>query len=260
MEFLSFEKLPSYFFSANRQFEKNECHMNRIYELSVLLIVRKGILRFTENGAPIEVHAGEYYIQKPNIYQQGLTPSEMPNYYFIHFSGHYHKGGSLPIRGNFNIDHIQPIIDEIEQLDPFAEQVEQNYLFYKLLLTLKNDLKDKTVTEKLRIFLLENYTKQIHLNDLIEISLLSKNQIINVFKEAYGTTPHKYLTKFRLQKASELILATNLPIQEICYQVGFTEYSSFFKLFRSMYSVSPYDYRKKQSPKSLPAGVYFSPD
>lgn len=259
MEYLSFEKPISYFFSSNRQFEKNECHMNRVYELSVLLIIRKGILRFTENGTPVEVHAGEYYIQKPNLYQQGLIPSDMPNYYFIHFSGHYHKGGALPIRGNFNIDHIQPIIDEIEALDASAEKIEQNYLFYKLLISIKNDLQNRSVAEKMRIFLLENYKNPIILDDLNKISLLSKNQTINVFKETYGVPPHKYLTRFRLQKASELILATNLPLQEICYQVGFTEYSSFFKLFRSMYSVSPNDYRKKQSPKELPEGVYFSP-
>ena len=124
MKKLSFEKLPHYFFSANRQFEQNECHMTRIYELSVLLLVRKGVLRFTENGVPTEVHAGEYYIQKPNTYHEGPMPSDAPNYYFIHFVGHYNKAGALPLRGQFNIDHIQPIIEKIEALGGGAEKIE----------------------------------------------------------------------------------------------------------------------------------------
>jgi len=257
MKNLSFEKLPHYFFSANRQFEENECHMTRIYELSVLLLVRKGVLRFTENGVPTEVHAGEYYIQKPNTYHQGPIPSDTPNYYFIHFVGHYSRAGALPLRGKFNIDHIQPIIEKIEGLGSVAEKIEYECLFYKLLTTLKNDLSDKSVAEKMRTFLLEHYTEPIRLDDLNKISLLSKNQTINVFKNTYGSTPHKYLTEFRIQKASELILATNLPINEICYQVGFTEYSSFFKLFTQRFGKSPHDYRKSHSTNALPDGLYF---
>ncbi len=116
MEKLSFEKLPHYFFSANRQFEENEYHMDRVYELSVLLLIRKGVLRFTENGVPVEVSAGEYYIQKAGIQQCGVAPSDAPNYYFIHFRGHYSKAGALPLKGKFNIDVIQPIIYYVKSM------------------------------------------------------------------------------------------------------------------------------------------------
>ena len=101
MKNLSFEHLPQYCFSANRQFEKNECHMERTYKLSVLLLVRRGVLRFSENGVPIEVSAGEYYIQCAGLHQQGPVPSDSPNYYFIHFKGDFCKAGALPIRGKF---------------------------------------------------------------------------------------------------------------------------------------------------------------
>ena len=86
MEKLSFEKMPHYIFSVNRQFEKNEYHMNRIFNESVLILMRKGVLRFNENGVPVQLNAGEYYIQKAGLNQQGVTPSDSPNYFFIHFS------------------------------------------------------------------------------------------------------------------------------------------------------------------------------
>jgi AraC-like DNA-binding protein len=256
---LSMDVLPKYMLSAYRKFAKKEKHITRTIPENVLILMVSGSLYFTEDGVDTLVQAGEYYIQKPNTYHEGPMPSDAPNYYFIHFVGHYNKAGALPLRGQFNIDHIQPIIEKIEALGGGAEKIEYEHLFYNLLTTLKNDLSDKTVAEKMRAYLLENYTSPIHLDDLNKISLLSINQTINVFRNTYGTTPHKYLTEFRLQKASELILATNLPINEICYQVGFTEYSSFFKLFSQRHGKSPQDYRKSYSTNTLPEGLYYQP-
>ena len=52
MDYLSFEKMPHFIFGSNRQFTENEHHITRIYDMSVLLLMRKGVLRFTENGTP----------------------------------------------------------------------------------------------------------------------------------------------------------------------------------------------------------------
>lgn len=258
MEKLSFEQLPHYFFSANRQFEKNELHINRIYELSVLLLMRKGVLKFTENGVPVEVSAGEYYIQQAGMYQQGVVPSDSPNYYFIHFEGHFSKAGALPIRGKFNIDVIQPIISEIEMLGEAAEKLEYEQLFYKLLTALKTNLNVTSVAETLRTYILEHYKENLTLDNFAKFSLLSKNQTINVFKDTYGMTPHKFLVEFRLKKAGELILATDYPINEICFAVGFTEYSGFYKAFTKKYGNSPQDYRSRHSTIAFD-DIYFNP-
>lgn len=259
MEKLSFEKLPHYFFSANRQFEENEYHMDRVYELSVLLLIRKGVLRFTENGVPVEVSAGEYYIQKAGIQQRGVAPSDAPNYYFIHFRGHYSKAGALPLKGKFNIDVIQPIISEMEMLGAAAEKLEYESLFYKLLCALKSNQGATSVAETLRTYILEHYTENLTLDNFAKFSLLSKNQTINVFKDTYGATPHKFLVEFRLKKAGELILATDYPINEICFAVGFTEYSGFYKAFFRKYGASPQDFRNKHSTNALPEDIYFNP-
>lgn len=258
MELLSFVKLPHYHFSANRQFEKGECHINRIYELSVLLLVRKGVLRFYENGIPVEVKAGEYYIQKPNMYHQGIVPSDEPNYYFVHFKGYYSNGGALPLSGKFDIDTIQPIIEEIEMLGISAEKIEYENAFYKLLIALKNGSSKATNAEIIRKYLLDHYREQVDLNTLAKNALLSKNQVINTFRNVYNITPYQFLLEFRLQKACELILATNAPIVEICFKSGFTEYTAFFRAFKRQYGMSPLEYRNIHSAEAVPEKIYFN--
>lgn len=259
MKNLSFERMPQYCFSSNRQFKDGECHMERLYSLSVLLLIRKGILRFTENGVPVELAAGEYYIQQAGLYQQGPVPSDSPNYYFIHFRGTFCTAGALPIRGKFDIDKIQPIIHQLELLGNVGERLEYECLFYQLLCALKNQIPQKTTAERLRTYILEHFSENISLDDLTKISLLSKNQTINIFKDTYSSTPHKFLVDFRLQKAGELILATDMSINEICFQVGFSEYSGFYKSFFGKYGTSPQDYRNKHSKGALPDSVYFIP-
>lgn len=87
--------------------------------------MRRGVLNFFEDGKYIELQPGEYYIQKPNLLQQGIKPSNKPNYYFIHFRGHYSKGGSLPLRGRFDINKIQPLIEKLDKLGDSSELLEK---------------------------------------------------------------------------------------------------------------------------------------
>ncbi len=259
MDELSFEKLPHYNFSANRQFEPNECHMNRIYEFSVLILMRKGILRFTEGGVPIELNPGEYYIQKAHLYQQGLVPSDEPNYYFIHFRGHYNKGSGLPIRGTFDIDAIQQIILQMEALGTHAARIEYEQLFYTLLCALKHsNSSEKRSAEQIRTYLLEHYTESITLKEISKIFYWSPNKIIALFKEYYGETPYQMLLSFRLKRASEYILSSDAPIQQIALDAGFKDYTAFYKSFSKKFGMSPLKYRAIHSTEMLP-DLYFTP-
>ena len=226
--------------------------------MSVLLLVRKGVLRFSENGVPIEVKAGEYYIQQPNLYQQGLTSSDEPNYFFVHFRGYYSKAGALPLRGKFDVEKIQPIIEELELLGISAEKIEYENIFYKLLIALKTGTAKVTDAEVIRKFLLDNYNSDVDLDKIAKISALSKNQVINTFGNIYTITPYQFLLDFRLQKACEMILATDTPIREICFTSGFTDYTAFYKAFKRKYDVSPVEYRINHSAEAVPDSIYFN--
>ena len=104
--------LPKYIFSGVRQFFPNEKHINRTFDESVLILMYKGTLTFNEAGNNIELKPGEYYFQIKNKKQVGKSPSDSPHYYYIHFDGTFSLDGHLPIRGYFDMEQMQPYLNE----------------------------------------------------------------------------------------------------------------------------------------------------
>jgi AraC family transcriptional regulator len=86
--------------------------------------------------------------------------------------------------------------------------------------------------------------------DDIDLDLVSQNaaisvpQLIRYFKQVFGVSPHQYLTAVRMQHAAALLLDNKSPLQEITWQCGFEDASSFCRLFKKYYGYSPFVYQK----------------
>ena len=73
----------------------------------------------------------------------------------------------------------------------------------------------------------------------------SKFHFHRLFKDYAGITFHDHLMNKRIQVAQSL-LGTDLSITEIAFRSGFTNSSSFGRVFRSQTGMSPSAYRKKR--------------
>jgi AraC family transcriptional regulator len=65
----------------------------------------------------------------------------------------------------------------------------------------------------------------------------------------YSMSPRRYLSEYKLKKAKELLLHTNLSIEEIAEQLYFSSSFHFSKQFRRWTGVSPTHFRPKHSGK-----------
>ncbi len=97
-----------------------------------------------------------------------------------------------------------------------------------------------------KILIDRHFSDPIKLSDISESVYLSKYHFLRLFKEAYGTTPHQYLKRKRIEKAKKL-LAKGLPINEVCTQVGFESIPSFSNLFKRETSFTPSEFRKRNN-------------
>ena len=63
------------------------------------------------------------------------------------------------------------------------------------------------------------------------------------FKEAFGETPHQYVLSRRVERAQELLRNTDLPVSDVCLEVGFLSLGSFSSAFHRVAGMTPTAYR-----------------
>lgn len=102
-------------------------------------------------------------------------------------------------------------------------------------------------------YLNNNFTDNITLDILCEKFYISKYYLCHIFKEATGLTVQQYVREKRLVKAIEL-RETGMSLTEAALQVGFDNYSSFFRSFTSRYKTNPTNYKitDKEAKKTIP--------
>ena len=118
--------------------------------------------------------------------------------------------------------------------------------FFRLLGLLYTQEQSYTpLTAGLMRYLNENYASHITGESLAETFHYSSEYIDKKMKQELGMTPHAYLTCIRLQNAKKLLERTDLPIQKIASECGFSDNSIFYKAFKKSFSLSPSEWRKR---------------
>lgn len=80
---------------------------------------------------------------------------------------------------------------------------------------------------------------------MYEISGKSREHLSRSMKKYYNTTPTEYISDLRLNYCANLLLSSNFPITDICYECGFDNLSWFYKIFCKKYNMPPGRYRKE---------------
>ena len=78
---------------------------------------------------------------------------------------------------------------------------------------------------------------------------LDPSQVYRKIKKATGISTAMLIRKIRLERAGELLKATDIPIKQIGHEVGFNETSYFYRCFKDFYGVTPKNYRSQYHQK-----------
>ena len=71
----------------------------------------------------------------------------------------------------------------------------------------------------------------------------SPEYVVRCFRKYLGNTLTDYTQQLRIHYARGLLLTTDLPVLDICYECGFRNLSHFYRCFQKVYSLSPKRYR-----------------
>jgi len=92
----------------------------------------------------------------------------------------------------------------------------------------------------------EEYFNNPGLEYIAEKVYLSPTYLSYLFKRETGQSFLKYITQYRLNKAMELLLGTNMKIVEICSKVGYSKLSYFCMIFKNNFGMTPSKYREER--------------
>lgn len=247
---LSLDTLPTVTYSSFRYFEKQERHMTRVCSQDVLVMVFDGVLRFRENGVPVEVRAGEYYLQRSGLLQEGNIESDSPAYYFIHLQGcvYTERGNVLPMRGKADFTELHPLFRKLEELymcrAPLVEKASAVYAVLSLLRKQSDRVGRSPVVMKVMQVVSEDLQKPFSLQEIASACGYNKNHIINIFKKETGMTPYAYITDMKIKKAKRLLLNSDASLSQISTECGFGEYINLYKAFVKAEGCPPLVWKK----------------
>ncbi|MEV4412763.1 helix-turn-helix domain-containing protein [Catellatospora sp. NPDC049609] len=89
-----------------------------------------------------------------------------------------------------------------------------------------------------------NTHRRLTVDELAARALTSRRTFLRRFADATGTTPHAWLLAQRLNRAEELLEASDLPVEEVARQVGFGSAAALREQFVRRRGVPPRTYRK----------------
>ena len=134
--------------------------------------------------------------------------------------------------------------------DLFPDELEDRVeLLLKFFENIINDTVDKsvrksgTVVSLIIAYIESNYDKNLYLETIADEVGLSAKYISRMFKDMTGTGITDYISLVRISKEKELLIRTNLKMDEIADRIGIYSRTTFLRMFKKHEGVSPSDYR-----------------
>jgi two-component system response regulator YesN len=160
------------------------------------------------------------------------------------------EGGLLAVEKRSPGDSATPaLLEGAAAAECFRERARRILIDQSLLLcdaiAAHRESRDRNVIEAVKRFIDENCCERISLQDIADGVFLSKNYLAALFKSETGSTVWSYLTRVRMERAKELLAATDLKAYEIADKVGYKNSIHFAQRFKEYCGLNPTEYKKR---------------
>ena len=107
-----------------------------------------------------------------------------------------------------------------------------------------SDLSDYVSRDELTIQNILEYI-DIHLDENLKVEELAKRcnmsypHFARTFKDLYGRSCKEHLEMLRVEKAEEMLKFTNLSLNDVSMELGYSDQSHFIRAFKKLKGVTP---------------------
>lgn len=206
-----------------------------------------------------------FFISFPDYSRYYLPETDDPNHHWTFFYIHFYGPAVEPfiqrireltgpvISLNLESPAIKLYVELFEALKN-GKQLERyegsEWLYRFLTLLLRNvefppDKKRSPHVEAAIDWMQTHYNQQQNLEDMSQEIGVSFSHLTRQFYKEQGVTPIQYLTYIRLEHAMHLLLNTNITIEKIAEECGFSCRNYFSRVYKKTLNVTPAEYRKQ---------------
>ena len=160
-------------------------------------------------------------------------------------------------RNNKVISQLEELFAKIEHeyshADALSEEVLKCFTAELMFVILRHKNEHETISisnnfiTTVQEYIQNNYMNDVKLSSIAEMLSVSQEHLSRVFKQEIGIGFKEYLTKFRLQKAEDMLKhETGRAVSEVAYACGFNDGNYFSYTFKKAYGISPSELRRKK--------------
>jgi AraC-like DNA-binding protein len=100
--------------------------------------------------------------------------------------------------------------------------------------------------ERLQRFIESHLERRLAIAELASAIGYSESYFFRTFKATFGITPHAYVLTRRLERACELMLATDDALSDIAVRCGLADQAHFTRRFRQAFDAPPGAWRRRE--------------
>jgi len=241
-------------------YQENESLLGRVY-----LTDHIRVLHFDENKS-VQPLISEENIQRWFLemrYHTNKIP-ELLQKFFASFDVKRHSLGEIAATCESLLEKVNECASRSQiEVSSLTGNFCRKYLFCRNLDRILSDLTDyihsvlnavhmketdqETLIQQLKEYIEKNYRKKLTLQMIASRFYISPACCSNLLKENLNMTFNDYLSDIRINKAKKLLTETNLSVNKISDEVGYSNPKYFFKIFKVYSGFTPLEYRTQKN-------------
>ncbi|MES2556469.1 MAG: helix-turn-helix domain-containing protein [Bacteroidota bacterium] len=110
---------------------------------------------------------------------------------------------------------------------------------------------DDEVVQQAQAYIESNLQGKISIEQLAEKFAVGRRNFDRRFIKATGNTPLEYTQRVKIESAKKAFETSRKTINEVMYEVGYSDVKAFREVFRKITGMSPLEYRSKYNKEAL---------
>lgn len=238
-------------------------HIHNYYEL---FWIQEGSGLHHINGETLELNQGDLIMIRPSDRHtfsstRGITLMNLAfscetalflrDRYFNDSQSYFWQQERLPYKTVLPLHHIKRLTSRAEQLLNFSRsdmELDSFLLFtFRILTQFEGDNIDGSVPLWLQSAIRDYSNPEQFVGGAVGFALLCHrgvdhvNRVVNRY---FNISLTQLVNKIRMKYAAQQLILTDVPIKQLCVEVGFKNMGHFYRLFKEIYRSTPLQYRR----------------